>query len=63
MSEKIVIDQSECLGCEACAEICPSAFTFDEEEGKAAVKEGADLSDECVDEAIASCPADCIRKE
>lgn len=63
MSEKIVIDQDECLGCEACVEICPNAFVIDEDEGKAVVKDGADAADECVDEAIASCPAECIRKE
>lgn len=63
MSEKIVIEQEECLGCEACVEICPKAFEMDEDEGKAVVKEGADPDDECVDEAIASCPAECIFKE
>lgn len=63
MSGKIVIDQEECLGCEACVEICPKAFEMDEEKGKAVVKENADAADECVDEAIASCPAECIKKE
>lgn len=63
MSEKVVIDQDECIGCEACVEICPRVFVFHEEEGKAAVREDADATDECVDEAIASCPAACISKE
>ncbi len=63
MAGKIVIDQDECIGCEACVETCPSVFVFDEEEGKAAVVDGADSSEECVDEAIASCPAECISKE
>ncbi len=63
MAEKIVIDQDECIGCEACVEICPSAFTFDDDEGIASVIEGADAGEDCVDEAIASCPAECIIKE
>lgn len=63
MSEKVVIDQEECLGCEACVEICPNVFEMDEIEGKATVKEDADAAEECVDEAIASCPAECISKE
>ena len=63
MSNKIIIDQEECLGCEACVEICPNAFIMDEEKGKASVKDSADPDDDCVDEAIASCPAECIGKE
>lgn len=63
MPEKVVINQDECIGCESCAEICPEAFAFDEELGKATVKDDAAPSAECVDEAIASCPAGCITKE
>ncbi len=63
MSEKVVIDQDECIGCEACVEICPSVFSFDDDEEKAYVNEGADAGDDCVDEAIASCPVECISKE
>ncbi|MFV0438956.1 MAG: ferredoxin [Desulfopila sp.] len=63
MAEKVVIDQDECLGCEACVEICPDVFGFDEEEEKAYVKDDADASSDCVEEAIGSCPASCISKE
>lgn len=63
MSEKVQIDQEECLGCEACVEICPSVFAFHDEWGKAIVKDDANAEEECVDEAIASCPAGCISKE
>ena len=63
MAEKLSIDQDECLGCEACVELCPSVFSFDEDAGLADVIEGADADAECVDEAIASCPAECIIKE
>lgn len=63
MAEKVVIDQDECIGCEACVELCPSVFAFDDDTEKATVLEGADGDEDCVDEAIASCPAECIIKE
>ncbi len=63
MAGEIVIDQDECIGCEACVELCPSVFAFDEDEEKASVIDGADVDEACVDEAIASCPAECIEKE
>lgn len=63
MSVKIILDEDECIGCEACVELCPSVFVFDEEQEKASVIEGANPDEDCVDEAIASCPAECISKE
>ncbi len=63
MAEKIVIDQDECIGCEACVEVCPEVFDFDNSEDKAFVIEGAEEGADCIDEAIASCPAECIIKE
>ncbi|MGL1931106.1 MAG: ferredoxin [Desulfotalea sp.] len=63
MTEKIVIDEDECIGCEACVEICDTVFTFDDDTEKATVIEHADANEDCVDEAIASCPGECISKE
>ena len=60
---EIVIDKDECLGCEACVEACPDVFGFDEDEGKAYVIDGADAAADCVEEAIASCPGECISVE
>ena len=60
MGEKVVIDTEECLGCESCVELCPDVFEMDEEEEKALVilPEGGD--EECIEEAISTCPAECI---
>jgi ferredoxin len=58
----IIIDEDECVGCESCVEICPDVFEFDEDSGKAVVS-NPDSSDDCVDEAIESCPVECISKE
>jgi ferredoxin len=63
MAKKVIIDQDECIGCEACVETCPSVFGFDDEEAKAFVIENSDPEEDCVDEAIASCPVECISKE
>ncbi|SDP57607.1 ferredoxin [Desulforhopalus singaporensis] len=59
---EIIIDHDECIGCEACVETCPAVFEFNDEEEKAYVIEGSDPDEDCVDEAIASCPAECIEK-
>jgi len=60
---EIIINQDDCLGCEACVETCPEVFAMQEDEGKAYVLEGADASQACVEEAIASCPGECISIE
>lgn len=62
MADTVIIDTEECIGCEACVEICPAVFEFDDDEGKAVVIEDSDATAECVDEAIASCPGECISK-
>jgi ferredoxin len=63
MASEIIIEVDECIGCEACVELCPQVFGFDEDEEKAYVLEDGDPGADCVDEAIASCPAECISKE
>jgi ferredoxin len=63
MVVKIIIDEDECIGCEACVETCPAVFGFNEEDSKAFVIEGSSADEDCVDDAIASCPAECIEKK
>jgi ferredoxin len=64
MSQEVRIDQKECMGCEACVEICPEIFGFDIDEGKAYVIESEEEFDEdCIEEALGSCPAECIGYE
>jgi len=63
MASIVKIDHEECIGCEACVEECPAVFEFNEDEAKAYVIAGADPNLACVDDAIASCPVDCIEKE
>ena len=63
MGKKVVIDAEECIGCESCVELCPDVFDFDDAEEKACVKlpEGGDEG--CIEEAITTCPVECIHWE
>ncbi|MCP4116388.1 MAG: ferredoxin [Desulfobacteraceae bacterium] len=63
MGRIVVIDEDECAGCEACVELCPDVFEFDSDNEKAIVimPEGGD--EECIEEAMESCPSECISWE
>jgi len=39
MAGEVIIDTEECIGCEACVELCPEVFAFDSDEEKASVIE------------------------
>jgi len=63
---KVTIDAGECIGFETCVKLCPDTFYFDleaGETGKAGVKDVIKDDEECVEEAIISCPVDCIQWE
>ncbi|MCU0575077.1 MAG: ferredoxin [Syntrophobacteraceae bacterium] len=63
MSKKVVLDDECCVGCGACAELCPEVFEMNDDGEKAHVilEEGG--SEECIEEAIATCPSECIAWE
>lgn len=63
MGKRVVIDEEECMGCEACVEIVPDVFGFDDDSGKAFVTmpEGGDEG--LIEDAMDACPADCITWE
>lgn len=63
MAKEVVIDQDECLGCEVCVELCPEIFGFNADDAKAYVIEANSTDVGCIEEAIASCPAECINYE
>lgn len=56
----VEIDQDECIGCGTCVELCPSIFTFDENDTKAYVIAPYSADLQYIEEAIASCPTSCI---
>ena len=63
MSKKVYLEKEECIGCESCAELCPEVFGFDDEDEKAFVLIPEGGSKRCIDEAIETCPAECIHWE
>ncbi len=58
--KSVRIDDDECVGCESCVDLCPDVFEMDEEAEKAIVitPEGGDET--CIQEAIDTCPTECI---
>lgn len=57
----IVIDDDACMGCESCVEICPDVFEMNADGDKAVVINDSS-EDDCVDEAIDACPAECLSR-
>ncbi|MGC8720468.1 MAG: ferredoxin [Thermodesulforhabdaceae bacterium] len=60
MARRVYLDEECCVGCGTCAELCPDVFELDEEAEKARLLKVEDVDENCVEEAIASCPEECI---
>lgn len=60
MSKRVTIEEEECIGCGSCEEICPEVFELDEETDKARVIKPEGGPEERIEEAIGTCPVDCI---
>ncbi len=54
------LDYDCCIGCGACAELCPGIFEMDDRIGKARVIVFEVTDKSCTEEAIAICPVECI---
>jgi ferredoxin len=54
------IVEDECIACGACAEICPEVFMLNESLGFAQVMNAAGAPEEKIQEALDSCPVNCI---
>ncbi|MCG8473495.1 MAG: ferredoxin [Desulfobacterales bacterium] len=63
MAKRVVIDEEECMGCEACVEIAPDVFEFDDDAGKAYVSKAEGGDEGLIEEAMEACPAECITWE
>lgn len=55
---KIKVDKQKCIGCGACASICPSSFEM--VDGKAREKKSEIKKITCEKEACDSCPVEAI---
>ena len=63
MGRKVILDEECCIGCGSCAELCPEVFQMDEVSEKARVILPEGGSEECIQEAIETCPDECISWE
>lgn len=63
MSKKVVIDADECVACGTCVEICPDVFKMDDGDDAAEVIMETGGPEEQIQEAIDSCPVQCIQWE
>ena len=61
LREKAVwVDESVCIGCRYCANVCPNTFLIEPDFGRSrAVRQDGD-STRRIQEAIDTCPVDCI---
>jgi ferredoxin len=60
MAKRVVIETEECTGCETCVELCPDVFEMNEDDGVAEVIKEEGGPEDCIEEAIESCPVECI---
>lgn len=54
------VDEHECIGCTYCASIARSTFFMEDDFGRARVFQQGGDSDDVIEEAVASCPVNCI---
>lgn len=62
MAKIPVVDQGECVGCGNCEEICSEVFQLNDE-GVAEVQDPQGATEDKIQEAIDSCPVECIHWE
>lgn len=60
MAKAVYLVEDECTGCGLCEEICPDVFKLNEETDTAQVIKSEGGPEDLIQEAIDSCPAQCI---
>lgn len=63
MAKRVIIDADECTGCETCVELCEEVFGFNEDEEIAVVILPQGGPEDCIQEAMETCPVECIHWE
>ena len=63
MSRRVYIEVEECVGCGSCQEICPEVFKLNEDIEKAEVLQPEGGPEDLIEEAIETCPSECIHWE
>jgi len=55
------VNTTECSGCQACIEMCPELFGWDDVSERVVLKKECAIAED-IDQAIAYCPNDCIER-
>jgi len=63
MGKEVFIEEEECIGCGTCEEMCEEVFRLNEETEKAEVIMPEGGPEDLIQEAIDSCPVECIHWE
>ncbi|MGK7912561.1 MAG: ferredoxin [Synechococcus sp.] len=58
----VYVEETDCIGCGHCAYVARNTFFLEEDYGKARVMNQQGDPNSIVDEAIQTCPVDCIHK-
>ena len=67
---KIIHQRTKCIGCAACAGVCPEFFEMNEKDGLATLKKSKKVGDDfeletdktgCIKEAVDVCPVQIIK--
>jgi ferredoxin len=56
----VYVDEITCIGCKHCAHVAPNTFYIEEDYGRSRVFQQDGDSSESIQEAIDTCPVDCI---
>jgi ferredoxin len=62
-ARRVVIDEDECALCGSCVEICPEVFAIRKDAGAAVVIKERGGREDLIQDAIDSCPVQCISWE
>eukprot|EP00879_Flechtneria_rotunda_P017836 GHRR01018695.1.p1 GENE.GHRR01018695.1~~GHRR01018695.1.p1 ORF type:complete len:276 (+),score=42.07 GHRR01018695.1:108-935(+) len=58
--DQVFVDELSCIGCRNCTNVCPNSFAIEDDYGRARVmRQGMDARDK-LQEAIDTCPVNCI---
>lgn len=58
----VYVDEVTCIGCKHCAHVAPNTFYIEPENGRSRVFQQDADSEDLVQEAIDTCPVDCIHQ-
>ena len=56
----VYVDETTCIGCKHCAHVAPNAFYIEPDYGRSRVYNQDGHSEDILQEAIDTCPVDCI---